>query len=429
MLKTNKAWVGQIIFGLAEHGITRVLDAVTTILLIRTLSSNEFGQFAVFQSWVSMALLALPFIETAIYREYGGWKQSGELSKMLKVFQIYNAFKIFITLLICALIAFGHSDFTERFLLMLFAFALPLSQSIYAVFRDPMKFEMKQKWVTYITSIQKLLIVVGLVLAREKFQSSIEAIVGISMVVYFLMGLIWYFQSKKYITPAKVSLSEAYVICKKLMTGTTLWIHINGVITSVVSTLDLFSLNLAKIPVEEIGRYGVATKSANFFQMIPMALINVFGVYLGKVQHEKNSQKEQKMTFEFSVAFLLLAALTLGLGAFVAEPLLSFIGKNKITPEEMQRVVQYYRWQLAGYMVMAASFPLSTYLGARSNLKKMTFQMFVPWIAISLIVYYFAALQSPLLAAKANVLVYTLMYLFFIKLYFSYKKEIAENKK
>ena len=426
MLKINKAWFGQIIFGLAEHGITRVLDALTTIYLIRVLASESFGQFAVFQSWVSIILLFLPFIETAIYREYGNWKAENKLSKMLAVFQIYNIFKIFITLLICLTISVGYEDFTNRFLLMLFAFALPLSQSIYAVFRDPLKFEMKQNWVTYLTAIQKLLILVGLYISQKYFNAEVAAIVLVSMCVYILMGAVWYIQSKKFVSHSSVSFKVAFSEVSHLMKGTTLWIHINGVITSVVSTLDLFMLNFHKLPLDELARYGIATKSANFFQMIPIALINVFGVYLGKVQSEKNYIKERNLMLKLSGLFLILALITLMFGAFVGKPLIQFIGKNKVQENDLINVLVYYKWQLAGYMMMAASFPLSTYLGARSNLRKMTYYLFIPWVCLSALTYYIAASVSPIWSAKANVVVYSLLYLFFILFYFDFKKEKHE---
>lgn len=423
MLKANKAWVGQIIFGLAEHGITRALDALTTIYLIRVLSSDSFGQFAVFQSWVSIILLFLPFIETAIYREYGNWKSQEKLSKMLAVFQMYNIFKVIITLLICFAISIGREDFSNRFLLMLFAFALPLSQSIYAVFRDPLKFEMKQNWVTYITSIQKFLILFGLIISQKYFNSQVSAIVLISMTVYILIGVVWYLQSKKFVQHTSVTIQDAYLEVTKLMKGTTLWIHINGVITSVVSTLDLFMLNIHSTRLDELARYGIATKSANFFQMIPIALINVFGVYLGKVQNEKNINKERKMMINLSFLFFFLAIATLMVGTFVGKPIIQFIGKNKILENDLLNVLVYFKWQLAGYMMMAASFPISTYLGARSNLRKMTYYLFIPWISLSGLTYYIAASVSPIWSAKANVIVYSLLYLFFILFYFDFKKE------
>lgn len=101
----NKQWIKHVFFSVTEHGAIRVLDGVTTILLIRVLGTLSFGLFSVYQSWVSLILLALPYVELTLFREYGSLKKSGELPKQLRSFEIYNYFKITISLLLVLLLS------------------------------------------------------------------------------------------------------------------------------------------------------------------------------------------------------------------------------------------------------------------------------------------------------------------------------------
>lgn len=122
------------------------------------------------------------------------------------------------------------------------------------------------------------------------------------------------------------------------------------------------------------------------------------------------------------MCFCLLALFAIGM--FLAKPLLSFIGKGKLDEIELATTLPYFQWQLAGLLIMSALYPLSTYLGARADLKKMTQSIFLPWIAGSSLIYFFAANKGALVTAKSNV-AYALLNLLFYAYYLRYKGKAA----
>ena len=106
------------------------------------------------------------------------------------------------------------------------------------------------------------------------------------------------------------------------------------------------------------------------------------------------------------MAFSVVGLVTLILAVLVEFPLLQFIGKGKLAPEALTAAISYYRWQVAGIVIFGLSHPLSTYLGARTSLKKLSVEVYLPWFLFSALIYAAAARQGALAAAQSNVLVY-----------------------
>lgn len=404
----NMAWARQVFFTLTEHGAIRVLDALTTLALIRVMVADDFGLFTVYQSWVGILLLFLPSLEMVLYREYHKLKKEGRLLRELEVYRIFNYFKLALAFAIALALTLvpQPADWGSRVALIVLAFALPLSQALYGFLREPLRFELKQEFVALIGAAQRLAVLGAVIVASRLFPGNVLALSALALLVYFTFGGVWAAAFRKLMRQMgerpEVSLGDAKSRLGVVLGGTVLWIHINGVITQSIQTLDTFALSLYRVDLAEIGRYGVALKAANFFQIIPVALVNSFGVYLGRSE----SGKEGRLVWVFSLVFVALSALLLLGGMAVEEPLIRFLGKGKMDSEAVTRTIEYFRWLLAGVLLQCASHPLSTYLGARSLLRQMFTHIFLPWFAFTAATYVWAASQGALRAAQANVVVY-----------------------
>lgn len=115
------------------------------------------------------------------------------------------------------------------------------------------------------------------------------------------------------------------------------------------------------------------------------------------------------LVVRYSCFFALLSALLLSLGFVFEESILTFVGRSKVNGTNLVRTVTYFRWQLAGIVLLCSSYPLSTYLGMRANLKSMFFRVFVPWLFSSVLIYAAAARQGAMFAAQANLAVYAVL--------------------
>lgn len=418
-MKVSRDWLNHAFFSLVEHAGIRVLDAIFTITLIRVMGPVEFGIFSVYQSWVAVALLFLPHLELAMFREYGSWKNSGTLPKKLKILETYNLFRIALTIMISLLLATYEQpiSFGYRISILLLAFALPLSHSIYSYLRDPLRFEMKQHLVAVVGSLQRVAIIAAAFTSNVFFPSNVAAIAVSVLGTYFAFTFVWKIASKNVVELEPVPFKEVVKNSAAMLAGTAIWIHFNGIVYNITQTLDVLALNAQHVNLEEIGRYAIALKTANFFQMFPVAIVSSFGVYLGKRQHDPNHEKERQAVWQMTIAMVVLCVVFYLCGMFLSEPLLNFIGKNKISSADLVMTKNYFEWQLIGIMILCCSHPLTTFLGARTSLKKVTAESLVPWIAVSYLIYTFAAKQGVLAVAQANIIVYLVYFALMFRLF------------
>lgn len=408
-MKINRRWAIHAFFTLLEHGATRGLDAVATLVLIRTLSAPDFGLFSVYQSWVSVLLLCLPAIELGLFREYGTLKREGRLASELGIYRSFNFLKIGVAAALAALLAFIPQDapWSIRAALLALAFGLPLSHAVYSFMREPLRFEMRQHLVAILSAAQRALFILALIAASAFWPGESRALVALALSTYVIFGFAWARAARDlFAGGGQIAADGFWPRVRETFLKTVLWIHLNGVISQSIQTFDIFSLNLWRTDLAEIGRYGIALKAANFFQIAPLALISSFGVYLAKHRGELDPARERKLVALYSCGFVALCAALLLLGFAIGEPLLHFLAKGKLTHDGIVQTIQYFRWQLAGTMLYCASFPLTTYLGLHARLPSMFFRVNLPWAVISAALYIYSANRGPLAAARANVAVY-----------------------
>jgi O-antigen/teichoic acid export membrane protein len=400
-------WLKHAFFTLTEHGAVRVLDAVMTLVLIRVLSAKDFGLFSVYQSWAGLALLALPSLDLALYRDYGKLKAEGRLNDELAIYRTFNFAKIGVAVALIAVLSLipQNATLATRFSLLALALAIPLSQALFGFLREPLRFEMRQKLVALLSALQRLALLAALLASARFFPGDTVVLMLSVVVVYALFGVIWALPSKSH---GLVEPRQAWRKIVAVLGTTVLWIHVNGVILQSVQTLDTFFLNVFRTPLEDIGIYSIALKSANFFQAIPVALVNVFGVYLARKASETDQARERAIVVRAMLAFAALCCGLFGLGLLIEAPLLKFVGKTKIDGANLAEAILYFRWQLAGILLLAASHPLTTYFTARASLRAQFFKIFLPWIVASCATYALAASLGPMATAKANVVVYSI---------------------
>ncbi|MGE4231730.1 MAG: lipopolysaccharide biosynthesis protein [Bacteriovoracia bacterium] len=430
-MKLSKAWISQIFFTLVEHGAVRILDALITFCLIRVLTQQHFGLFSLYQSWVGILLLFLPALEVILYRTYASLKQSGKLASELDIYWAFNQFRLILaTIAVFVLCLLPNAmPYWIRVSLFSFAIALPLSNSIYGILREPLRFEMRQKTVAFISFFQRFCLILVIALTyflqeRGATQNAIYFLAIGALSSYVLFGWIWILFSKdlfpkreKSFLPNSKKLRTAFSV----FFNSVVWLHINGSLVAAIQTLDTLALGSNHLALEEIGHYAIALKAANFFQIVPVALINSFGVYLARANSD--FEKEKRLIFQFSFIFLIGCVVLYLFGGIASEPLLSFLTKGKLDSIAFDRTQEYFHWQLIGVLIQCASFPLSTYLGARGKLKELTFYIFIPFSLISTLVYFYAASLSHdqfynvLMTAKANSVVYGVLVFLMVSYY------------
>lgn len=405
----RRIWTKQVFLTLFEHGAIRVFDALNTFVLIRVLSAESYGLFSVYQSWAALLFLFLPSLESALYREYGALRREGRLKRELAAYRRFNLFKLAGAIVMVFALAWipreGSAPFSygQKLGLLSFALALPFAQALYGLYREPLRFELKQFLVAMLSASQRVALLATMLICSVVAPGNIAVLTLTALVIYVVFGFVWAaFANRHFGVPYSGKVRMAHLW--EILGGTVLWLHINGVLTGFIQAIDTFMLGLARTDLAELGRYGISLKGANFFQILPVALVNSFGVYLGRHQGEKTWKDESRTVLLFTAAFVGLGAALYFGGYLVAEPLLSFLAKGKLDEESLARCVQYFRWQLFGIILLTVTYPLSTWLGARVSVKRIFIEVFLPWTVFASFLYWRIAFGPGLLTLPSRTL-------------------------
>ena len=412
----KKIWVKQAFFTLIEHGGVRVLDALMTLGLIQILDLQIFGQFSVYQGWVTLLLLFLPALEVTLYRDYYSLKSSSSLSRILHSIQVFNYLKIIVLTFFVFIFSFVETpfDYKSRIGLLTLAFILPVSHSLYGLYREPLKIELQQSIVAWISLLQRVAVLSVIFLQIQFKLFSLNELISILVAVYLLFGFLWKSKFKSRFVLQKVTLQNSFDDITKIFLGSVFWIHINGVLSQGIQTLDLVFLDFNHYALATISSYSLSLKASNFFQLIPVALVNVLGVYLAKKdaikKHEISLIKKIIIPFVFLCGFLYFIGYTFKI------PLLEFISRGRLDGQQLLEAGEYFDWHLAGVLVLCVSHPLATFLIARAPLKRIFSELIAPWFAGALFIYWVASQQSVLATAQSNILIYILYFLLVLRI-------------
>ncbi|MBI3544912.1 MAG: hypothetical protein HY075_16695, partial [Deltaproteobacteria bacterium] len=359
---------------IAEHASTRALDALTTLALIRLLDVSSLGTLVVYQSWVAILLLFFPALENVLYREHGKLKAAGQLSRELAIYRKFNVMKLGFALSLTffgALVPVKDVDFGRRLAALALAFAVPLSQALYGIFREPLRFELRQGVVVLLNGLQRLVLLALVYAAGRLTGGAIEPIAVAALCVYLVFGGLWATVSDKLLLEgkkrARVALKEAWPRIRGAFTETVLWLHLSGAIMGAVQTLDVYFLSRTSTPLREIAAYSIALKAANFFQLLSLPVTQAFGVYLGRRSNRHDARADRRAAVFAVAAFAAVGVLVIAFGFTTAEPLLGFLAKGKFTPDELANAVRFFRPMLVGVVVLSLGYAPGTYLGSRGD--------------------------------------------------------------
>lgn len=418
-----------LFFIIAEHASTRALDALTTLVLIRSLNVTSLGTFMVYQSWVAILLLFFPALENMLYREHGKHRLEGTLARELAVFGKFNTIKIAAAALLvalCSVIPATQVPWPTRLAAVALAFALPLSQALYGIYRETLRFELKQGAVVAINALQRIAVMGAIFLMGGISGGDLLKIAPVALALYFGFGFIWRqttFKLLSHLPSVKMSFAQTLPRIRAALSQAVIWIHVNGVILGAIQTLDVYFLAQARTPVAEIAIYSIALKAANFFQLISLPFMQAFGVYLGRSSGgERSAQvvnRERRLVWTATGLFVILAGVMVVAGFAFAKPILLFLAKGKFSPEALSRSIEYFRWMIAGVAALSISCAQGSYLSSRGDVKRLSFWVYLPWLGLATAGYALSARLGPLAAARFNLPVgcaYTLG----VVLYFSF---------
>lgn len=414
---------------LVEHGFTRGLDALFSIFLIRQLPLNWLGALVTYQSWVAIILIFFPAFEVLYYRNYAQYLKQNTLSQQIAVFIKINQLKL-VSLILIALALSGlplkDLPYSLKLAALLLALALPFSQALYGVFRESLRFEQQQTKVVYITLAQKIGLIASVAVLYWLQQPLI--FIGSALSILLLFYFVWQRTAHKTIaafqTLPPTALSSLYQKILYDFKDSVLWIHLVGASMAAVQSLDVYFLaKNSTINLEQLALYSLALKAANFFQIIPLAITQALGVWLGR--NPKNSQQEFKTVHQTFLVFLICALLVWLFAQGLALPFLSFLAHHRFNDQALTLAQNYFNAILVGVLLQTLAFAHGTFLTSRSSVQPLFMKVFLPWSLLSILIYAAAARQGLAATASSNIIVGALYCLGQLVFYYRYRRAIS----
>ncbi len=395
MIVNKSPWVQHGFWNTLEHGLTRALDALSTLFLLWVLTPEKFSELAMAQAIATACLIFFISPETTLYRDYAQWKKEGPTLLASRIFALrtFDWLKVFIFILLSWILSRSGSNFWA----LIWAFSLILAPQVMGADREFIRLNLELKILNWLTLYQKLSLFIGTTIVAFAFSSRFEFLALVALFSLTSSAYLAQKYTRKILFDAGASLpslsgeegAPPLQTLKYSFQSFSLWRHFLGVIQSWVLTMDLFFLGVFGFPARGIGLYSTVSKISNFSQAGPIALSNLFSVWVGRRDGDQKTknQKERKELKKFTL-FLLFgsfaqAALVWGLSDWIFR----FFSHGRWSEPEIETMKKWLAWTLTGSALFGSTFLYSSWLLVRTSALDLLVRVYIPWGLLALGLY------------------------------------------
>lgn len=424
-MKAKSGWLSNGIWNTAEHASTRILDALTTLIVLWSVPTEQFSHLALAQAWVAPALLLFIAPETILYRDFSKWEAEGRgvLLTRIRALRRFAWGKVFAAVLlslgIAAFASSGggtESTYYDRLFALLWAFSLPLAPQIAGPDRELLRIDLRLRELNFVTLFQRGLYLVLLLFAVRFYGSSMGALAIASTVAVLLSaGVSRFLVERNFRGTAPIhSSADSFVnIISRSLTGFSIWNHIAGIVIGWMQTMDLFFLGIFGFSAMDIGLYSTVLKLSNFTLAGPFAFSNLYAVHLGRADPrqgiEQRSDEWRKM-IRFSGALVAFAVCQTLIFRFASPWILSALSRGRWSDADLGRMLGWLNWLLPSCALFGSLLLWTAWLNVRTPIRALVLRAYAPWGVVALTVYaLFIYRLGPDGAAYANLIVVALL--------------------
>jgi hypothetical protein len=400
-------WLKHGFWNTLEHGLTRVADAGTSIVLLWALSTETFSRLALAQAWVAPLLLLFISPEAVLYRDFARWKEEGPsaLAARLRALRLFGWGKGQAAVVVALAGAWvlktsgfgdGVSTWSTQFFALLWAFALVLSPQISGADREFLRLDLRLRELNAISLYQKASLLVGTLAAAFMCPDRVDllAIVAVLSVLTTAWLARWRVRSALYQMGATREalagrVGPSYVRTLSDALGTfSIWTHLSGVLANWIQSMDVFFLGVFRFPAREVGLYAAALKLANFSFAAPIALSNLFSIWVGRRTQTQDGRARELYEVKRLSFWLALGAIAQALVLAAMAPwIFEFLSHGRWTGEEQARMVHWFYWILLGSGILSSTFLVGSWLVLRQRVDQLFYRISLPWVGFSILAY------------------------------------------
>jgi hypothetical protein len=388
-----------------EHAITRVLDALVALLLIRAMEPAQFSTIALAQAWASPFLLLFVGPGGMIYRDFAKWKAEGPeiLVSRLRALRRYGLLLGIIAVILSAVVAVWipiETGYHDRFFAQLWSFALLVGLHLPGADREYLRLELEMRTLSGINLYQKVTVFGGTLLVLWLWGARLDLLAAVAVFSMVSTAVLVRGLAARVIShrmgPARGPIPHVSTtqVVMDLLRSFSLWTHICFALNNWVLTLDLFILGLLGLPARVTGLYGASLKLGNLSLAAPFALSNLFSVWLGR-RTQEGADEERRQLKKFTVLLIGGTALQALVLMVVTPALMPWFLRGNWSLEDQGQILRWFYWMLAGGVFYSAIPLVNTWLSLRGKAVRLLTHVYLPWTVIAASLYAWACLGSP----------------------------------
>lgn len=419
MTPARSPWIKHGFWNTLEHGVTRISDALSTLVLLWALSPEAFATLALAQAVVAPTLILFLSAETVIYRDFVKWRAEGpsELAGRLRALRLFSWGKGQLALVLSLVLAYAFRDgagWHDRFFALIWAYSLALAPHMSAADREFLRLDLKLKELNAISLYQKIVLLAGTVTVALVDSSRIDLFAVVAAFSAVSSGLLARWRARAALraygaSEASLAGREGPSVMGTLTESIktfSIWSHFAGILMNWVQTMDLFFLGVFHVAARQIGLYAAVLKISNFSMALPMALSNLFSLWIGRRAPEAGHKREHSELMRLSLWLFAGSTVQAIVIYFVTPFVLAFLSRGRWTLDEQAKMTGWIGWMLGGTVFLSSTFLVGSWLTLRTRISRLFFRVYVPWVVFSLFVYSISVyLGGTQMAATANLIV------------------------
>lgn len=396
----RKKIITNVLYSFAEKFASIGAQFLISIILIRLLSREDYGiigtvvGYFVFVNFINIS------IESVILRDHK--KIATNLSSYFSNFFFFNAAKSLCIIIIASFLSVylvknkGNLDY---FYAITSFTSILIADSFVAPIMIYTTANFSQKIVTLFTTVRligNLILSLGLLIVP-----TIQYLAIKDIIISIIYSILWFTYFKKsYIHSFVFSYKQIdFKYLKTTIMEYSIWIHLNGVVTTFIYKADIFFLSLF-YNLQVIGNYNIALTAANVANIIPMILAYQNSI---AISHAKNEVSANQISNIFIKVSLVISIFIIVIYLFFGKMYLRIITGDGSVDTIYQLMIPIV---VGLVIVKSIASPLVAFINIKRDTKGLFSNVLFPtFIATSIVYVTTSYFGNPLIVAISNIAV------------------------
>jgi hypothetical protein len=414
-MNLRQLWKGALnVFDLL---FTRGADAAASLLLVYSLSPDEYSVLGVAQSLVAPLFLFFINPGTILYRDYGELSRNPlELKRRASSFRAFNRILFIISTTFCLIIAYFsfHHHFPNILFATIWALMLTVGQSLMNIDRELLRLETKWKKLLFLNIAQKLSTILMIYFVLLKKIGGIEMLaicLSIQQIAFMIIYQVMAFGVTDTIQDLFLKLPSLRAAFQSLREFSLLH-HLNWTIFATIQTLEVLLWGFFQADRKfEIGIYSSVLKLTNLITAVPTAMGITLMIWASQKIPRSNSPGIDPRVIRLGLIVVTLISILLCVGVWgFKDSLFTWLSRGRWSESQLQESFQWLSYLLPAYGLLSVVSYFWYFLSTQIKPGRFLFIFSLPLLVFSTALYSWVCIRGNIFQiAQCNLVIAAVM--------------------